>query len=87
LSDRIRYYWTVPRVEQACTNLLEQLGSTEIPLTLISQYLPLQYAAIRDHALRNEPRDLVLAGVEQVLLAYDRACHPVRNGGASALRG
>jgi D-tagatose-1,6-bisphosphate aldolase subunit GatZ/KbaZ len=82
LSDRIRYYWTVPRVERACADLLEQLATAEIPLTLISQYLPLQYAAIRDGSLRNDPRDLVLAGVEHVLLAYDRACHPGRNGGA-----
>jgi D-tagatose-1,6-bisphosphate aldolase subunit GatZ/KbaZ len=87
LSDRIRYYWTVPQVEQACATLLQQLARAEIPLTLISQYLPIQYAAIRDGALRNDPRDLVLAGVEHVLLAYDRACHPVQNGGASAHRG
>jgi D-tagatose-1,6-bisphosphate aldolase subunit GatZ/KbaZ len=87
LSDRIRYYWSVPRVERAYMKLLTQLADIEIPLTLISQYLPNQYVAIRDGALRNSPRDLVLEGVERVLLSYDRACNPGRIDGASANRG
>jgi D-tagatose-1,6-bisphosphate aldolase subunit GatZ/KbaZ len=76
LSDRIRYYWSTPVVETACTRLLEVLASRGIPLTLISQYLPLQYAAIREGRLRNDPRELVLEAVEQVLRHYDRACRP-----------
>jgi D-tagatose-1,6-bisphosphate aldolase subunit GatZ/KbaZ len=76
LSDRIRYYWSTPVVEAACTRLLEVLASRGIPLTLISQYLPLQYAAIREGRLRNDPRELVLEAVEQVLRHYDRACRP-----------
>jgi len=76
LSDRIRYYWSTPVVEAACTRLLEVLASRGIPLTLLSQYLPLQYAAIREGRLRNDPRELVLEAVEQVLRHYDRACRP-----------
>jgi D-tagatose-1,6-bisphosphate aldolase subunit GatZ/KbaZ len=76
LSDRIRYYWTAPVVERACAQLLEGLAVRGIPLTLISQYLPAQYAAIRDGRLKNDPRELVLDGVEQVLRHYDRACRP-----------
>ncbi|MDB6087754.1 MAG: D-tagatose-bisphosphate aldolase, class non-catalytic subunit [Gammaproteobacteria bacterium] len=78
LSDRIRYYWSSPVVERACTQLFERLGSRGIPLTLISQYLPVQYAAIREGRLKNDPRELVFDGVEQVLRHYDRAC---RSGG------
>lgn len=76
LSDRIRYYWNAPVVERACTQLFERLASRGIPLTLISQYLPLQYAAIREGRLKCEPRELVLNGVEQVLRHYDSACRP-----------
>jgi tagatose-1,6-bisphosphate aldolase non-catalytic subunit AgaZ/GatZ len=35
-----------------------------------------QYAAIREGRLKNDPRELVLAGIEQVLQPYDRACRP-----------
>jgi D-tagatose-1,6-bisphosphate aldolase subunit GatZ/KbaZ len=76
LSDRSRYYWSTPAVEQACAELLERLASRGIPLTLISQYLPVQYAAIRAGRLHNDPRELVLDGVEQVLRYYDGACRP-----------
>jgi D-tagatose-1,6-bisphosphate aldolase subunit GatZ/KbaZ len=76
LSDRSRYYWSTPVVEQACAQLFERLASRGIPLTLISQYLPVQYAAIRAGRLQNDPRELVLDGVEQVLRQYDGACRP-----------
>jgi D-tagatose-1,6-bisphosphate aldolase subunit GatZ/KbaZ len=76
LSDRSRYYWSTPVVEQACAELLERLASRGIPLTLISQYLPVQYAAIRAGRLQIDPRELVLDGVEQVLRLYDGACRP-----------
>jgi D-tagatose-1,6-bisphosphate aldolase subunit GatZ/KbaZ len=76
LSDRSRYYWSTPVVEQACAQLLQRLASRGIPLTLISQYLPVQYAAIRAGRLQNDPRELVLDGVEQVLRLYDGACRP-----------
>jgi D-tagatose-1,6-bisphosphate aldolase subunit GatZ/KbaZ len=76
LSDRIRYYWSTPIVGQACAQLLDSLASREIPLTLLSQYLPLQYGAIRAGQLKNDPREIVFDGVQQVLRTYDRACRP-----------
>ena len=74
LSDRIRYYWTAPAVERSCRDLLEGLAAEPLPLPLVSQYLPLQYAAIREGRIDNHPRVLVLDGVEQVLRHYDHAC-------------
>lgn len=76
LSDRSRYYWSTPVVEQACIDLLRGLTERGIPPTLISQYLPLQYAAIRAGQLRNDPRELLLEGVQQVMRQYDGACRP-----------
>ncbi len=76
LSDRSRYYWSTPVVEDACARMLAALTSRGIPMTLISQYLPVQYAAIRAGRLNNDPRELLIEGVEQVLRQYDAACRP-----------
>jgi D-tagatose-1,6-bisphosphate aldolase subunit GatZ/KbaZ len=56
--------------------LLHELTSAGLPLTLVSQYLPIQYAAIRDGRLMNDPRQIVLDGVSQVLRQYANACNP-----------
>lgn len=74
LSDRIRYYWSSPIVERACARLLECLAAADIPLALLSQYLPTQYAGVRAGRLRFDPRDWLLDAVEQVLSHYRRAC-------------
>jgi D-tagatose-1,6-bisphosphate aldolase subunit GatZ/KbaZ len=74
LSDRIRYYWTVPQIRQATDALLGRLTQRRIPLTLLSQYLPDQYAAVRAGALANDPRELVIFGVTKVLRGYADAC-------------
>jgi D-tagatose-1,6-bisphosphate aldolase subunit GatZ/KbaZ len=81
LSDRIRYYWSAAPVEQARRRLIEQLSATAIPLTLLSQYLPVQHAAVRDGRLRNDARELVLDAVTQVLRHYDNACRPLERSG------
>jgi D-tagatose-1,6-bisphosphate aldolase subunit GatZ/KbaZ len=76
LSDRIRYYWATPEVSRVCVQLLRELTSAGLPLTLVSQYLPVQYAAIRDGRLKNDPRGIVLDGISQVLRHYADACNP-----------
>jgi D-tagatose-1,6-bisphosphate aldolase subunit GatZ/KbaZ len=83
LSDRIRYYWSSPVVERACAQLLQRLAATRVPLTLISQYLPVQYTAIREGRLTGDPRALVLDAVEQVLRHYDYACRPAGATGSA----
>jgi D-tagatose-1,6-bisphosphate aldolase subunit GatZ/KbaZ len=79
LSDRIRYYWNLPRVQSACAALIANLGQA-IPLTLLSQFLPLQYTAVRDGVIANDVRELLLDGVARVLRQYDAACHPAVAG-------
>jgi D-tagatose-1,6-bisphosphate aldolase subunit GatZ/KbaZ len=74
LSDRIRYYWPVPAVEAALNRLLANLDANPPPLTLLSQYLPLQYHAIRAGRIRPRARELVLHAIEQVLQQYSAAC-------------
>jgi D-tagatose-1,6-bisphosphate aldolase subunit GatZ/KbaZ len=74
LSDRIRYYWPHPEVTQACEKLLENLRSRPLPLTLVSQFLPRQYAAIRARELDASVDALLRDGVAQSLRPYARAC-------------
>ncbi len=74
LSDRIRYYWNVPSVQNAVDVLFTELSQRAIPLTLLSQHMPDQYAAVRAGSLVNEPRQLVIFGVTKVLQGYARAC-------------
>lgn len=74
LSDRIRYYWPVPEVESALNRLLANLDSKPPPLTLVSQYLPKQYEAIRAGRIGLRARELVLHSIEQVLQQYSAAC-------------
>ena len=74
LSDRIRYYWSVPEVRAACRTLVSDLRARGMPLTLLSQYLPGQYAAIRAGRMANDPHEVLLAAVRTVLHGYARAC-------------
>jgi D-tagatose-1,6-bisphosphate aldolase subunit GatZ/KbaZ len=74
LSDRIRYYWPHPAIQAAQARLLDSLERTPAPLTLLSQYLPLQYEAVRAGRLRNAPADLIKEGVAIVLRQYMDAC-------------
>ncbi len=74
LSDRSRYYMTVPSVKRATGRLLKNLEETDIPLALISQFFPMQYARVRHGALKAQPRALVLDKIRETLAAYWRAC-------------
>ena len=74
LSDRLRYYWPVATVERALAKLLSNLEASPPPLTLLSQYLPQQYAAVRAGNLKVSVRELVLNHIDLVLQQYGAAC-------------
>ena len=73
-SDRSRYYWPQPDVRASVERLVDNLAAHPIPLTLLSQYLPIQYQAVREGTLPNDPRALIGAGIGAVVDAYARAC-------------
>ncbi|MDT7885203.1 MAG: class II D-tagatose-bisphosphate aldolase, non-catalytic subunit [Thermoflexus sp.] len=73
LSDRIRYYWTAPGVQEAFQRLMRNLGDRPIPLGLLSQYLPEEHRKVCRGELRNHPHDLLLGKVIRVLEAYQWA--------------
>lgn len=76
LSDRSRYYWPVPGVQQAFQRLLDNLAKRPIPSSLLSQFVPVQYAAIRQGALASHPRAIIMDAVARVLHDYLTACNP-----------
>ena len=73
-SDRIRYYWGAEGVEVALSRLLDNLENKEIPMPVISQYLPEQYWAIRRGNIVNSPRSLIHHRIMQVTEIYAKAC-------------
>jgi D-tagatose-1,6-bisphosphate aldolase subunit GatZ/KbaZ len=75
-SDRLRYYWPDPQISQAKTRLFDNLAAVEIPLPLLSQYLPDQYTRVRLGELAVDPTALVIDRVRDVLRAYNQACNP-----------
>ncbi len=74
LSDRVRYYWNQPEVQRALGYLFHNLADQTIPLTLISQTLPVQYHKIRQGILPLEPQALLLDKIGEVLEIYHSAC-------------
>ena len=74
LSDRIRYYWPYPEVQRASASLLVRLRRAALPLTLLSQYLPRQYEAVRAGRLSPMTDDILHEGIALALRPYARAC-------------
>jgi D-tagatose-1,6-bisphosphate aldolase subunit GatZ/KbaZ len=77
-SDRCRYYWPQPEVQDALGKLLNNLSRHPIPLTLLSQYLPAQYGAVRQGRITDTPLEIIHDKVREVLGIYANACglHP-----------
>ena len=76
LSDRIRYYWPDAAVVAALERLRAVIDGGEVPLPLLSQYLPTAYAAVRAGSIPARMTDLVSHHIRQVLSQYSRACDP-----------
>lgn len=73
-SDRCRYYWNEPSVQNEVVRLFDNLSSLSIPLTLVSQFLPLEYEAIRAGQFQPTPEMLVRNHIRHVLRIYARGC-------------
>ncbi len=75
-SDRMRYYWTDPSVQQAVERLMANLSARTISETLISAYLPEQYRRLRLALPSLRPEAFVLDRIVQALEPYAEACAP-----------
>lgn len=57
-SDRCRYYLPVPKVQEAMNIMMKNLKLVDIPLSLLSQYMPVQYTRVRNGLLKKDPESL-----------------------------
>ncbi|EFN7664985.1 TPA: tagatose-bisphosphate aldolase subunit GatZ [Escherichia coli] len=77
LSDRIRYYWPNARISAAVDKLIANLDTMEIPLGLLSQFLPKQFDRVMNGILKPEPRLLIIDKIQDVLRDYAYGCVPI----------
>jgi D-tagatose-1,6-bisphosphate aldolase subunit GatZ/KbaZ len=75
LSDRIRYYWTDPIVQQAFEKMMMKLNQNPLPVTLLKQYVPDLYTMATQTG-RLTPENILLAKVQNILDDYTQACNP-----------
>lgn len=71
-SDRARYYLPDAAVQDAIRRLMENLS--EIPLSLLSQFMPMQYSKVRSGAVANCPEALILDRIGNCIDEYLYAC-------------
>ncbi|MGQ9798393.1 MAG: class II D-tagatose-bisphosphate aldolase non-catalytic subunit [Ignavibacterium sp.] len=79
LSDRIRYYWNHPSIDNAVKKMFENLNNYKIPHSLISQFLYNQYLKLREGEISDNPEELLLSKISEILDIYNYAT----NGGAN----
>ena len=71
--DRSRYYWGDNKVKESLDRLLKNLGSVEIPLSIIGQFFPIQYKKIREGLIKPDPVSLIEDRISNVLDDYSHA--------------
>ena len=69
-SDRARYYLTNPRVAKAVDTLLNNLDHVGVPMALLSQYLPVQYARVHAGQLELKAEDILMDRVGDCIDDY-----------------
>ena len=71
--DRARYYFGSEDIQTAIDMLFDNLRKQVIPLSLLSQFLPIQYHKIRKGHLENDPYEIALDSISNVLDDYNYA--------------
>jgi D-tagatose-1,6-bisphosphate aldolase subunit GatZ/KbaZ len=74
-SDRIRYYWTDTRIQKALDIMFGNIDDVEVPLSILSQYMPNQYQKVISGDLALDTMSLVLDKIAEIIRQYSRACN------------
>lgn len=69
-SDRVRYYWGTPEIQEACDRLISALAGRKIPEPLMMQHAP---EAMQFTSERFDPTEFLIWKVKQTLIEYDAA--------------
>jgi D-tagatose-1,6-bisphosphate aldolase subunit GatZ/KbaZ len=75
-SGRSRYYFQCPQVRKAINKLIFNLSKLSIPITLLSQYMPVEALKVREGVIEAEPRQLILSRVTDLIDEYAFATAP-----------
>jgi D-tagatose-1,6-bisphosphate aldolase subunit GatZ/KbaZ len=70
LFDRSRYYWGNNSVKESLDILISNLRSIKIPLSLISQFLPIQFNMVREGTIEIDPVVFIRESIKNVLDKY-----------------
>ena len=73
-SDRLRYYWPMDELNEAKYRLFGNLRGNRIPHSLLSQFMPLQFAQVCSGMISVDPQELVHSYIHSVTEMYSRAC-------------
>ncbi|MFN2396895.1 MAG: class II D-tagatose-bisphosphate aldolase non-catalytic subunit, partial [Bacteroidales bacterium] len=73
-SDRSRYYWPMAELESARKRLFANLRDNNIPLSLLSQFMPVQFYEVCNGRIEPKPEQLVHSYIRIVSGIYSRAC-------------
>lgn len=74
-SDRSRYYMPNPKVAAAKDLLIQNLRKSGIPLSVLSQFMPIQYTKVREGVLENDPEELIKDRIKNTIDEYVFASH------------
>lgn len=74
-SDRQRYYLPTQAVQDALNKLIANLSKEPINLSLLSQFMPIQYTMVREGRLENKPEELIKSWVTITIQEYMYASH------------
>lgn len=74
-SDRCRYYLPEPSVDKALKIMIQNLKENQIPLSLLSAYMPVQYTKVRNKQLVLDPEELIKDRIVNVIDEYMNATH------------
>ncbi len=73
LSDRIRYYWADPMVQQSFLKMMRNLNQKPVLATLVKQYIP-ELTILPDEPSKWTPEKILLTKIQIVLDDYAHAC-------------
>jgi len=72
-SDRCRYYFAQPEMKEAIGKLFRNMDEVELPLSMLRQYMPVQYVKVRDGLLPRSARELAEDCVIHLIEDYNYA--------------
>jgi len=73
-SDRCRYYLPEEKVNQSLEILIKNINSIEIPVSILSQYMPMQYLKYREGKLQLNAEALIKGRIRDYINDYLYAC-------------